>query len=335
MSSGMKPEVVGINSSNNTLLRVEGLKKYFPVHRGFLQRVAGWIKAVDGVDLEIELGSTLGLVGESGCGKSTVGRSILKLIEPDEGKIIYGGQDISGLSRHEMKPLRTEMQIIFQDPFGSLNPRMTVGASIDEGVRARGVRDRHERTKHVEELLEMVGMATGAADRYPHEFSGGQRQRIGIARALSVEPSLIVCDEPISALDVSIQAQIINLLNDLQAQLGLSYLFISHDLNVVGYLSDEVAVMYLGQIMEYAPAQELYENPLHPYTLALLSAAPRPEPNDRGPWATLSGDVPSPFNPPPGCKFQGRCPLVEDRCREAEIGFYEPGQGHKVRCWKF
>ena len=335
MSSGMKPEVVGINSSNNTLLRVEGLKKYFPVHRGFLQRLAGWIKAVDGVDLEIELGSTLGLVGESGCGKSTVGRSILKLIEPDEGKIIYGGQDISGLSRHEMKPLRTEMQIIFQDPFGSLNPRMTAGASIGEGLRARGVRDRAKRTKRVEELLEMVGMATGAADRYPHEFSGGQRQRIGIARALSVEPSLIVCDEPISALDVSIQAQIINLLNDLQAQLGLSYLFISHDLNVVGYLSDGVAVMYLGQIMEYAPAQELYENPLHPYTQALLSAAPRPEPNDRGPWATLSGDVPSPFNPPPGCKFQGRCPLVEDRCREAEIGFYEPGQGHKVRCWKF
>ncbi len=331
----MKPEVVGINSSNNTLLRVEGLKKYFPVHRGFLQRLAGRIKAVDGVDLEIELGSTLGLVGESGCGKSTVGRSILKLIEPDEGKIIYGGQDISGLSRHEMKPLRTEMQIIFQDPFGSLNPRMTIGTSIEEGLRARGVRDRAKRTKRVEELLEMVGMATGAADRYPHEFSGGQRQRIGIARALSVEPSLIVCDEPISALDVSIQAQIINLLNDLQAQLGLSYLFISHDLNVVGYLSDGVAVMYLGQIMEYAPAQELYENPLHPYTQALLSAAPRPEPNDRGQWATLSGDVPSPFNPPPGCKFQGRCPLVEDRCREAEIGFYEPGQGHKVRCWKF
>jgi oligopeptide/dipeptide ABC transporter ATP-binding protein len=234
-----------------------------------------------------------------------------------------------------MKPLRTEMQIIFQDPFGSLNPRMTSGASIDEGLRARGVRDRAKRTKRVEELLEMVGMATGAADRYPHEFSGGQRQRIGIARALSVEPSLIVCDEPISALDVSIQAQIINLLNDLQAQLGLSYLFISHDLNVVGYLSDAVAVMYLGQIMEYAPAQELYEKPLHPYTLALLSAAPRPEPDDRGRLATLSGDVPSPFNPPPGCKFQGRCPLVEDRCRKEEIGFYEPGQRHKVRCWKF
>jgi oligopeptide/dipeptide ABC transporter ATP-binding protein len=327
--------VVGIYSSNNNLLRVKGLKKYFPVQRGFLQRVVGWIKAVDGVDFDIGHGSTLGLVGESGCGKSTTGRAILKLLEPDEGTIIYEGQDISRLSRHEMKPLRTKMQIIFQDPFGSLNPRMTIGASIEEGLRARGVRDRAKRKKRVEELLEMVGMAPGGADGYPHEFSGGQRQRIGIARALSVEPSLIVCDEPISALDVSIQAQIINLLKDLQAQLGLSYLFISHDLNVVGYMSDAVAVMYLGQIMEYAPAEALFENPLHPYTLALLSVAPRPEPNDRGRWATLSGDVPSPFNPPPGCKFQGRCPLAEDRCRKAEISFYEPAEGHKVRCWKF
>ncbi len=334
MSESIRQEVVGLHSSSNSLLRVEGLRKYFPVHRGFLQRVAGWIKAVDGVDLDIGHGSTLGLVGESGCGKSTAGRAILKLIEPDEGKIAYRGRDITRLSRHEMKPLRKEMQIIFQDPFGSLNPRMTVGASIEEGLRARGVRDRAKRTKRVEELLEMVGMATGGAERYPHEFSGGQRQRIGIARALSVEPSLIVCDEPISALDVSIQAQIINLLKRLQAQLGLSYLFISHDLNVVGYLSDTVAVMYLGQIMEYAPAEELYENPRHPYTLALLSAAPRPEPNDRGKWTTLSGDVPSPFNPPPGCKFQGRCPLAEDRCRKAEIGFYEAGKGHQIRCWK-
>jgi oligopeptide transport system ATP-binding protein len=334
MSASIRQEVVGLHSSNNSLLRVEGLRKYFPVHRGFLQRVAGWIKAVDGVDFDIGHGSTLGLVGESGCGKSTAARAILKLIEPDEGKIAYRGRDITRLSRHEMKPLRKEMQIIFQDPFGSLNPRMTVGASIEEGLRARGVRDRARRTKRVEELLEMVGMAPGAADRYPHEFSGGQRQRTGIARALSVEPSLIVCDEPISALDVSIQAQIINLLNKLQAQLGLSYLFISHDLNVVGYMSDTVAVMYLGQIMEYAPAEELYENPRHPYTLALLSAAPRPEPNDRGKWTTLSGDVPSPFNPPPGCKFQGRCPLAEDRCRKAEIGFYEAGEGHQVRCWK-
>ena len=287
------------------------------------------------MDFDIGHGSTLGLVGESGCGKSTTGRAILKLLEPDEGTIIYEGQDISRLPRHEMKPLRTKMQIIFQDPFGSLNPRMTIGASIEEGLRARGVRDRAKRKKRVEELLEMVGMAPGGADGYPHEFSGGQRQRIGIARALSVEPSLIVCDEPISALDVSIQAQIINLLKDLQAQLGLSYLFISHDLNVVGYMSDAVAVMYLGQIMEYAPAEALFENPLHPYTLALLSVAPRPEPNDRGRWATLSGDVPSPFNPPPGCKFQGRCPLAEDRCRKAEISFYEPAEGHKVRCWKF
>jgi oligopeptide/dipeptide ABC transporter ATP-binding protein len=333
MSAGIKRDVVGTHFSNN-LLRVERLRKYFPVHRGFLQRVAGWIKAVDGVDFDIGHGSTLGLVGESGCGKSTAGRAILKLLGPDEGTIIYEGQDISRLSRHEMQPFRRKMQIIFQDPFGSLNPRMTIGASIEEGLRARGLRDRTKRKKRVEELLEMVGMAPGGADRYPHEFSGGQRQRIGIARALSVEPSLIVCDEPISALDVSIQAQIINLLKDLQAQLGLSYLFISHDLNVVGYMSDAVAVMYLGQIMEYAPAEALFENPLHPYTLALLSAAPRPEPNDRNRWITLSGDVPSPFNPPPGCKFQGRCPLAEDRCRKAEIVFYEPGEGHKVRCWK-
>jgi len=334
MNSGIRQGVVGIHSSNSNLLRVKGLKKYFPVQRGFLQRVVGWIKAVDGVDFDIGHRSTLGLVGESGCGKSTTGRAILKLLEPDEGTIIYEGQDISRLSGHEMKPLRKKMQIIFQDPFGSLNPRMTIGASIEEGLRARGVRDRAKRKKRVGELLEMVGMAAGGADRYPHEFSGGQRQRIGIARALSVEPSLIVCDEPISALDVSIQAQIINLLKDLQAQLGLSYLFISHDLNVVGYMCDTVAVMYLGQIMEYALAEALFENPLHPYTLALLSAAPRAEPNDRSRRTTLSGDVPSPFNPPPGCKFQGRCPLAEDRCRKAEINFRESGEGHKVRCWK-
>jgi oligopeptide/dipeptide ABC transporter ATP-binding protein len=326
--------VVGIHSSKSNLLQVEGLKKYFPVHRGFLQRVVGWVKAVDGVDFDIQQGSTLGLVGESGCGKTTVGRAILKLLEPDEGKIVYMGRDISRFSAHEMKPLRKEMQIIFQDPFGSLNPRMTIGTSIEEGLRAHGLRARGGRKRRVKELLEMVGMAAGGADRYPHEFSGGQRQRIGIARALSVEPSLIVCDEPISALDVSIQAQIINLLKDLQTRLGLSYLFISHDLNVVGYVCDTVAVMYLGQIMEYAPAEALFENPLHPYTLALLSAAPRPEPNDRRRPTTLSGDVPSPFNPPFGCKFQGRCPLVEGRCRAEVIAFDEPRAGHKVRCWK-
>jgi oligopeptide/dipeptide ABC transporter ATP-binding protein len=320
--------------NNHTMLRVQDLKKYFPVRRGFFQKVHGWIKAVDGVDFEIDRGKTLGLVGESGCGKSTVGRLILKLLEPDVGKIIYQGRDISGLSQNEIKPLRKELQIIFQDPFGSLNPRMKVGQSIEEGLRTMGIREYNERRKRVEQLLEMVGLSASVADLYPHEFSGGQRQRIGIARALSVEPSLIVCDEPVSALDVSIQAQIINLLKNLQAQLDLSYLFISHDLNVVGYISDTVAVMYLGQIMEYSRAEDLYNNPLHPYTLALLSAIPEPEPNARRERKTLMGDVPSPFNPPPGCKFQGRCPLVEDRCRIEEISFYDVDDGHSVRCWK-
>jgi len=235
---------------NNTILNVQAIKKYFPVRRGFFQQVIGWIKAVDGVDFEIKRGKTLGLVGESGCGKSTVGRVILNLLDLDGGKVVYRGQDINGLSQNKMKTLRKEMQIIFQDPFGSLNPRMTAGQTIEEGLRTLGIRGRAERKRRVNQLLEMVGMSSSGADRYPHEFSGGQRQRIGIARALSVEPSLIVCDEPVSALDVSIQAQIINLLKELQNQLGLSYLFISHDLNVVGYISDTVAVMYLGHIME-------------------------------------------------------------------------------------
>jgi oligopeptide transport system ATP-binding protein len=323
-----------VNSSNNAILKVEGLKKYFPVRRGFFQRIIGWIKAVDGVDLRIDRGRTLGLVGESGCGKSTIGRLILRLLEPDEGRIIYRGEDISSCSQDELKPLRKEMQIIFQDPYGSLNPRMTVGQSIEEGFRSLGVKDRVERKRRVGELLETVGISPAVADRYPHEFSGGQRQRIGIARSLSVNPSLVICDEPVSALDVSIQSQIINLLKELQSTMGLSYLFISHDLNVVGYISDTVAVMYLGHIMEYAPAEELYEKPLHPYTLALLSAIPDPDPDARGERKELSGDVPSPFNPPPGCKFQGRCPLVEPRCRDEEIDFYRVHENHTVRCWK-
>ena len=319
---------------NNTILNVQAIKKYFPVRRGFFQQVIGWIKAVDGVDFEIKRGKTLGLVGESGCGKSTVGRVLLNLLDLDGGKVTYREQDINGLSQNKMKTLRKEMQIIFQDPFGSLNPRMTAGQTIEEGLRTLGIRGRAERKRRVNQLLEMVGMSSSGADRYPHEFSGGQRQRIGIARALSVEPSLIVCDEPVSALDVSIQAQIINLLKELQNQLGLSYLFISHDLNVVGYISDTVAVMYLGHIMEYAPAEALYDNPLHPYTRALLSSIPTPDPDDRRERQTLSGDVPSPFNPPPGCKFQGRCPIVEDRCRKDEISFYEVGENHVARCWK-
>jgi oligopeptide/dipeptide ABC transporter ATP-binding protein len=295
----------------------------------------GWIKAVDDVSFGIARGTTMGLVGESGCGKTTVGRTILNLLEPDAGRVVYKGINVTGLSGAEMRPIRKEMQIVFQDPYGSLNPRMRVGSSIEEGLRTWGVSDRHERKERLEGLLQMVGMAPTSGDRYPHEFSGGQRQRIGIARALSVEPSLIVCDEPVSALDVSIQAQIVNLLIQLQDDLKLSYLFISHDLNVVGYISDTVAVMYLGQIMEYGSTDRLFENPLHPYTSALLSAVPLPggTPGSRK-WRVLPGDVPSPFNPPPGCKFQGRCPLVEKRCRIGKIDLAEPEEGHFVRCWK-
>jgi oligopeptide/dipeptide ABC transporter ATP-binding protein len=320
--------------NNNLILEVQGLKKYFPVHRGFLQRVVGWIKAVDGVYLGLSAGKTLGLVGESGCGKSTLARLVLKLIESDAGKILFQGEDITELSRAEMQSYRRRMQIIFQDPYGSLNPRMTVGQSIEEGLRTIQIGGREQRQNRVAELLEMVGIPAWAAQRYPHEFSGGQRQRVGIARALSVEPELIICDEPISALDVSIQAQILNLLQDLQKRLGLSYLFIAHDLNVVEYVSDNVAIMYLGHVVEYGPSEVVYDQHLHPYSAALLEAAPVPDPSAKRSWTPLAGDVPSPFNPPPGCKFQNRCPLVEDRCRKGEIELYEVNGTHRVRCWK-
>ena len=323
-----------LDSNNHTILNIEGLKKYFPVRKGFFQRVFDWVKAVDGVNFIIERGETMGLVGESGCGKSTVARLILKLIDRDEGKIIYRGQNISEFSDKEMKPLRKEMQIIFQDPFGSLNPRMTVAQSIEEGLRILGIERGKERTDRLEALLKMVGMSPDASDRYPHEFSGGQRQRIGIARALSVEPSLIICDEPISALDVSIQAQIINLLKDLQDRLGLSYLFISHDLNVVGYLCSKVSVMYKGHIMEYAPAEALFENPCHPYTLSLLAAILEPEPGKKWDVEIFGGEVFDGMNPPPGCKFQENCSQADSRCREEQSDFVAVGDDHFVRCWK-
>jgi oligopeptide/dipeptide ABC transporter ATP-binding protein len=323
-----------VNKHNPIILQVENLKKYFPVRRGFFQRIAGWNKAVDGVDFKIDQGKTLGLVGESGCGKTTVARLILKLLATDDGKIIFQGLDISNFTEKEMKPRRKKMQIVFQDPFGSLNPRMTAGQTVEEGLRIMGIKDRRKRKERLESLMKMVGMSPDSADRYPHEFSGGQRQRICIARALSVDPSLVICDEPISALDVSIQAQIINLLKDLQDRLGLSYLFISHDLNVVGYLCNTISVMYKGQIMESAPAEKLFENPCHPYTLSLLSAIPDPEPGKRQEMKLLEPDLSDSLITFAGCNFQGRCPIEESRCRKEEISFEKVGEKHIVRCWK-
>ncbi|MGW8185934.1 MAG: ABC transporter ATP-binding protein [Desulfobacterales bacterium] len=315
------------------ILEVRDLKKHFPIRSGFFLRISGWIKAVNGVDFKIRQGQTLGLVGESGCGKSTVARMIMRLLRPDDGLIFFQQDDISRLTEKELKPYRKQMQIVFQDPYGSLNPRMTVGQSIEEGLRIAGTPRGQRRKDRLAELLEMVGMSPESAGRYPHEFSGGQRQRIGIARALSVDPALIICDEPISALDVSIQAQVINLLKDLQDRLGLSYLFISHDLNVVGYLCNQVAVMNKGYIMEYAPAEELYAHPLHPYTQTLLAAIPDV---DRDQEADLQlkdgGIVPGP--PPEGCVFWDFCPKGDDTCRQADLPLRAVAPDHLVRCWK-
>jgi oligopeptide transport system ATP-binding protein len=320
------------NKNNSRILQLEDVKKYFPIRRGFFQKTVGWVKAVDGVSFEIQKGKTMGLVGESGCGKTTVARLILKLLESDEGKIIFRDHDISRFSEREMKPIRKEVQIIFQDPFGSLNPRMTVGQCIEEGIRISGIKHATRRKERLEALMNMVGMTYDSADRYPHEFSGGQRQRIGIARALSVDPSLIVCDEPVSALDVSIQAQIINLLKDLQDQLGLSYLFISHDLNIVGYLCDTISVMYNGSIMESASSEDIFNHPCHPYTISLLSAVPNPDTN----WDVKVSqeqryDAGAVYE---GCKHQKKCSLVETRCRSKPIDFVKVGENHFVRCWK-
>ncbi len=318
---------------NAPLLQVDDLTKHFPVRKGFLQRVAAQVKAVDGVSLRIAQGETLGLVGESGCGKTTVGRSILRLIEPTSGKIRFAGQDVIAARGEELRRMRRDMQIIFQDPYASLNPRMSVSDIVAEGLRVHGiVRTRAERLDRVRELLEMVRLDPGYVNRYPHEFSGGQRQRIGIARALSLEPKFIVCDEAVSALDVSIQAQVINLLMDLRDRLGLSFLFVAHDLSVVRHISHNVAVMYLGKIVELAPTEELFSRPKHPYTAALLSAAPVVAPDRRRRRVILQGDVPSPLKPPPGCAFHPRCPAVREVCRTEAPPTRTVGAGHSYVC---
>jgi len=319
------------------LLEVRGLKMHFPVSGGIvIRRQVGAVRAVDGVDFVIHRGETLGLVGESGCGKSTVGRAILQLHRPTEGSVLFDGEDLTRLSAAELRSRRRHLQMIFQDPYASLNPRMSVGRILAEPIRAHGLRKtKREVDARVEELLELVGLNPNFVSRYPHEFSGGQRQRIGIARALAVEPEFIVCDEPVSALDVSIQAQVINLLEELQDRLGLTYLFIAHGLGVVKHISDRVAVMYLGKIVELGASEELYRRPRHPYTRALLSAAPIPDPliEKRRQRVILLGDVPSPLDPPAGCRFHTRCPMAVSRCRVEEPPLVDGGDGHLAACW--
>ncbi|GAW91598.1 ABC transporter ATP-binding protein [Calderihabitans maritimus] len=320
---------------SEVLLEVRKLKKYFPITKGIFSRQVGVVKAVDGVSFTVHKGETLGLVGESGCGKSTTGRCILRLIEPTSGDIYFQGKNIRNLKPAEMRRMRKEMQIIFQDPYASLNPRMTVGEIIAEPMLLHGIAKGSEARKRVLKLLDTVGLMKYHADRYPHEFSGGQRQRIGIARALAVNPKLIICDEPVSALDVSIQAQVINLLEDLQQEFGLTYVFIAHDLSVVKHISRRVAVMYLGRIVEVASDKELYRNAHHPYTKALLSAIPIPDPTVKKERIILEGDVPSPINPPSGCNFHTRCKYAMEICRREVPTFKEVGDGHQVACHLF
>lgn len=318
--------------AQETILKVENLKKYFPIKAGVIQKTVGYVKAVDDVSFEIKKGETLGLVGESGCGKSTTGRTILRLLEKTEGTVNFKGVDLYGMKKEELRKMRPEMQIIFQDPYSSLNPRMTIGEIIGEALLEHKLATKEDVTDKVLEVMKMCGLATYHIRRYPHEFSGGQRQRIGIARALALNPEFIVADEPVSALDVSIQSQIINLLTDSQEKYGFSYLFISHDLSVVKHISHRVGVMYLGSLIELAPKKELYDNPLHPYTKALLSAVPLPDPTIRRDRMLLKGDIPSPANPPSGCKFHTRCPYAMDICSKEAPEYRNVGNEHFIAC---
>ncbi|MBI3170144.1 MAG: dipeptide ABC transporter ATP-binding protein [Chloroflexi bacterium] len=315
------------------LLVVDKLVKYFPVRTGLFQRVTAWVQAVDKVSFAVKKGETLGMVGESGCGKTTIGRSILRLIEPTSGEVSFEGKNVLTMNQRELKPLRRDMQIIFQDPYASLNPRMPIGESVMEGLQIHNIGRPKERWEVAVNMLKKVGLEEYHARRYPHEFSGGQRQRIGIARALALNPKFIVCDEPVSALDVSIQSQVLNILKDLQSEFGFTYLFIAHNLSVVEHISDRVAVMYLGKMVELTDRDSLYREPLHPYTKALLSAIPVPHPEVKRERTILKGDVPSPLNPPRGCRFHTRCPIAVDKCSHDEPEFKEVRPGHWAACW--